>query len=92
MSKEDEFEITEDKSVRSLANRFATRAIKRVFIQIPATIYAIAIGAIFGGFLGLAFAPFAPLFSLLGAILLGTPVAIFEYKIKKEGGSSWDIS
>jgi len=91
MSEQDDLEITEDKSAKKLMTGFATRVIRRVFIQIPSTIYAIVIGAIAGGFIGLASGPLAPLFSLLGAILLGTPVAIWEYKIKSKGGSSWDV-
>lgn len=92
MSKQDNLsEIEDNKSARKLVTKFTTRIIRVVFTKIPSTIVAIIVGAFAGGFIGLTFGPLAPLFALLGALFLGFPVAIWEYKIMDRGGSSWDI-
>jgi uncharacterized membrane protein YoaK (UPF0700 family) len=62
-----------------------------VFQVIPATLVAIVVGAVGGGFLGLPFGPLATLFAVAGAVLLGLPVAIWEYKIQDGGGSARDF-
>lgn len=92
MSEQDNpVEAEDNEPVKKLATKFTTTLIRRVFIQIPSTILAIMIGAFAGGFIGLTFGPLAPLFALAGAIFIGVPVAVWEYKIKDKGGSSWDV-
>ena len=92
MSKQDTHtDATDDKSIQKSVTQFVTGIFRRVFEQIPATIIAIIVGTFGGGFIGLAFGPLVPLFALGGAVLLGFPVAIWEYKIKERGGSAWDI-
>jgi len=85
-------EITDDRSFKGLLIQFATKVVRAVFTNIPATIMAILIGAFGGGLIGLTFGPLAPLFALGGALFLGLPVAIWEYKIKSNGESLWEIS
>jgi hypothetical protein len=64
------------------------RVVRAVLSEIPATIIAIVVGALLGGFLGLAFLPFAPFAAVAGAVLLGLPVAVWEYTLQKRGESA----
>jgi ABC-type dipeptide/oligopeptide/nickel transport system permease subunit len=79
-------------SPKRIVMQFIYGLIKAILKAIPTTLIAIVIGAAAGGFLGLAFGPAAPLFAVAGSVMLGLPVAIWEYKIKKGGGSAWDYT
>lgn len=66
------------------------RVVGAVLSEIPATIVAIVVGAVIGGFLGLAAGPFAPFAALAGAVVLGLPVASWEYVLQQRGESAAD--
>ena len=83
---------TKSSSISKTIRKFIFGSIKAILTAIPTTIIAIVIGAVAGGFLGLASGPIAPFFAVVGAIVLGLPVAIWEYKIKKRGESAWDFT
>lgn len=85
-----ESEDHEPRTILNTLRRFITGAIKAVIRSIPATFIAIIVGAIIGGFLGLAVLPLAPLFAVGGAVLLGVPVAIWEYILLSREESPWD--
>ena len=72
------------------ATSFVIGVIRAVIKAIPTTFFAILIGAIVGGFLGIPFGPVAPLTAVIGAVVFGLPVAIWEFKISSQGNSAWD--
>jgi hypothetical protein len=81
----------ESSSPKKIGVQFLSGIVKTTLKAMPATIIAAVVGLIGGGFLGLAFGPVAPLIAITGCLVLGLPVAIWEYKIKKRGGSAWEF-
>jgi uncharacterized membrane protein len=79
--------VTEEEESDGVPRR-VVRVVRAVLSEIPATIIAIVVGALLGGFLGLAFLPFAPFAAVAGAVLLGLPVAVWEYTLQKRGESA----
>ena len=69
---------------------FIKGAVRTVLNKIPATLIAVCVGAILGGFLGLVVLPLAPFFVIGGAVFFGLPVAIWEYLILSRDETAWD--
>lgn len=78
------------RTVKQVLGRFAGGALRAVIMQIPVTLIAVIIGAVTGGFLGLAMIPLAPFFALGGAVSLGLPVAVWEHVLLRNDESAWD--